>query len=245
MRAPIRFPLAMLATCVLALTACDNGGHNGGNNGVDNDGTRLDVVADAQVSAAPDVAQISAGVVAIAPTAGEALKANAAAMNALFTAVKTQGIAEKDIQTSNFSINPQYTYAENQAPRIQGYEARNTVTLKVRDLDKIGPMLDLLVTSGANDVNGPNFVIDNDAELLNEARKQAIAKAKAQADIYAQATGLKVKRIISISESASSPPVRPMMMAKMAYAEAADASTPVAAGEMNVNLTVSIAYELE
>ena len=238
--------LTLLATLALfSIAACDND-KVATENGVSPGGTRLDIVAEAEVSATPDIGQITAGVVTIAPTAGQAMKDNATKMNALFTAIKAQGVAEKDLQTSGFSINPQYVYAENQAPRIQGYEARNTVTIRLRDLDKIGPTVDLLVGQGANDVNGPNFVVDDNAALLNQARVEALAKAKAQAELYAKETGLKVKRIISISENASSPmPVRPMMMAKMAGAEMADAATPVAPGEVKLNLSVSIAYELK
>jgi uncharacterized protein YggE len=208
--------------------------------------TRLDISATADIQAKPDVAILTAGIVTNAATAGDALKSNSNQMNTVFAEIKKAGIAEKDYQTSNFQINPQYVYVENQPPSIKSYEARNSLTIKVRDMAKIGPMLDVLVVNGANDISGPTFIIDKPDALQDQARGDAVAKARAQADVYAKAAGLKVKRIIAISENTQNyQPPRPMM-AKMAMAaDAAGSSTPVATGEVEMSATVNVAFELE
>jgi hypothetical protein len=121
---------------------------------VTTDGTLLSVSADASASRVPDIATLSTGVVTQSADANSALRANAEQMNKVMTAVKAAGIAERDIQTSGISIQPQYRYAENQPPAITGYQASNTVNLKVRDIGKLGKVLDALVASGANQVNG-------------------------------------------------------------------------------------------
>jgi len=211
------------------------------------DQTTLAISAQSDVKAAPDIATISAGVVTTAPKAEAALKDNATQMNAVFAALKAAGIADKDLQTSGITLNPQYVYEEHKSPRITGYQANNTVTIIVHDLKKIGPVLDTLVAKGANQINGPSFTIENPEELLNGARKEAMTKARQRADLYAAAAGMKIKRIVTISESSNSVPVPYPMMAvrKMAMAADAAAPTPVAAGEVTLNATVNVTYELE
>mgnify|MGYP000874353313 CR=1 FL=1 len=211
-------------------------------------GTRLDVSASADVKAAPDIAIVSSGVVTIAPTADQAMKDNAAKMNAVFAAVKKAGIADKDVQTSGMSLSPQYTYAENKPPRIVNYQANNNITIKIRDMKNIGPVLDALVAQGANQINGPSFSVDNPDALTDMARKDAVKKAMERAKLYADAAGLKIKRIISMSEAGGYAPQPMVMMAarkmEMAVADAA-APTPVATGEVAMSVSVNVTYELE
>ena len=196
---------------------------------VSSDGTLLSVSAQAQASRAPDVAILSTGVVTQAADANAAMRANATQMEKVMSAIRAAGIAERDIQTSGINLGPQYRYAENQPPVITGYQASNTVSLKVRDIAKLGDVLDALVASGANQINGPAFEIDEPEAVYDQARRAALEKAQRRADMYAKTLDLRVRRIVSISEGAGFQPPMPMMA--MARMEKADASTPVSPGE--------------
>ncbi len=213
-----------------------------------NDVTTFDITAQADIKAEPDIAMVSAGVLTVAKTADAAMKENAVRMNAIFKSLKAAGIADKDQQTSGININPQYVYEDNKSPKITGYQASNTVNVTIRDLKKIGPALDALIAQGANQLNGPTFTLDNPEDLLNQARKDAVEKARKRAELYATATGLKIKKIRNLSENANmgGPVPYPAMARKMMMASAdAAESTPVAAGQVNLNVTVNITYELE
>jgi uncharacterized protein YggE len=207
------------------------------------DGTLLSVSAQAEASRVPDVATLSTGVVTQAADANAALRANAAQMAKVVATIKGAGIAEKDIQTSGINVSPQYRYAENQPPTITGYQAGNTVNIKVRDIGKLGEVLDALVASGANQVNGPSFEIDEPEAVYDEARRAALEKAKARAEMYAKSLGMKVRRIVSISEGAGfQPPPRPMMMKAMA-ADAME-SSPVSPGETTLTANLDVVFDL-
>lgn len=206
-------------------------------------GTRLDISAEGEVTRAPDVATISAGVVTQAATAGAAMTENATRMAATVAALKRAGVADRDIQTSSLSLSPQYRYGENMPPVITGYQVSNQVSVRFRDITRAGRILDTLVEQGANQINGPSFSIDRADAALDEARTQAVTKARARAELYARATGLRVKRILAISEVGGYTPPAPVPMMAMARRESAD--TPVEAGEQKVAITVSVSFELE
>jgi uncharacterized protein len=208
------------------------------------EGTLLSVSAEAKASRVPDVATLSTGVVTQGVDANSALRANAEEMNRVMAAVKAAGIAERDIQTSGISIYPQYHYVENKPPKITGYQASNTVNLKVRDISKLGKVLDALVASGANQVNGPNFEIDKPEAVYDEARLEALKKAQARAELYANALGLRVRRIVSIDEGTGYQPpiVRMQSMMKAASMEAMD--TPVSPGESSLSASLNVVFEL-
>jgi len=206
------------------------------------DGTLLSVSASAEATRVPDVASLSTGVVTQAADANAALKANSAQMSKVVAAIRAAGIAERDIQTSGININPQYRYAENQPPAITGYQASNTVNIKVRDIAKLGEVLDALVASGANQVNGPSFEIDQPEAAYDEARQAALKKAQARAEMYAKSLGLRVRRIVSISEGGGFRPPVPMMKA-MAM-DARMESAPVAPGETTLGANLDVVFEL-
>jgi hypothetical protein len=207
------------------------------------DSTLLQVSAHAEAHRVPDVATISAGVVTQAADADAAMRANAQQMDKVMAAVRAAGIAERDIQTSGINVNPQYRYAENQPPAITGYQASNTVNLKVRDIGKLGRVLDALVASGANQVNGPSFEIDQPDTVYDEARRAALDKAQARAAMYAKTLGLRVHRIVSIGEGGGYRPPVPMPM--MAMAKAMDrAETQVAPGENILGADLDVVFEL-
>ncbi len=203
----------------------------------------LTVTAEGKSLRAPDVAELSGGVVTSAATASAAMAENATRMSAVVAAVRKAGIAERDIQTTGLSLQPQYRYDNNQPPVLTGYQATNTVSLRLRKLPEAGRLLDTLVSVGANQINGPTFRVDDSDAALDEARLQAVATAKARADLYAKAAGVRLKRILTISESGGYEPPRPMMMIS-ARAMKAD-STPVAPGEVALTVSVTISYEIE
>jgi uncharacterized protein YggE len=208
------------------------------------DGTLLSVSASADAKRVPDVATISTGVVTQAADANAAMRANAAQMDKVMAAIRAAGIAERDIQTSGINLNPNYKYAENTPPTIIGYQASNTVNVKVRDLSKLGKVLDTFVAQGANQINGPSFEVDKPDEAYDEARIAAIKKSQARAETYANALGMKVRRIVSISEGGASIP-RPMPMMRMQAADAMMAKeTSVSPGESTLSVNVEVVFEL-
>lgn len=213
-------------------------------------GTLLTVSAEGKVTRAPDVATFGAGVVSQGKTASEAMAANAADMTRVIAALKKAGVADKDIQTSNLSLNPVYQPQRNlpdgtvepAQPRIVGYQANNTVSVRQRKLGEMGKVIDALVSAGANQVNGPGFELDDPEPAQDQARTAAMQKARARAELYARAAGLKVARILAISESGGWQPPQPVMY-KMAMADAAP-STPVQAGELQMTVNVTVQFEL-
>ncbi|WP_183425828.1 SIMPL domain-containing protein [Luteimonas sp. RC10] len=205
------------------------------------DGTMLSISARAEASRVPDIATLSTGVVTQAADANGAMRANAEQMTRLTAAIKAAGIAERDVQTSGINLSPQYHYAENQPPTITGYQASNTVNLKVRDLRRLGSVLDALVANGANQINGPTFEIDNAEAVEDEARAAALKLAQQRAELYANSLGMRVRRIVSISEGGGFAPPRPAMAMRMV---AQDASTPIAPGESSLSANLNVVFEL-
>lgn len=206
--------------------------------------TTLTVNAEGRVARAPDIAEVSGGVVTSAPTAAAALRENAERMTAVVAAVRKAGIAERDIQTSGLSLQPQYRYQNNEPPVLTGYQATNTVSLRVRKIAETGTLLDTLVGVGANQISGPNFRVEAADAALDEARVDAVATARARAELYAKAAGKRVRRIVSIAESGGfEPGPRPMMAKSMAMDAAA--APPVAPGEVALSINVTMVFELE
>ncbi|HVI98944.1 MAG TPA: SIMPL domain-containing protein [Sphingomonas sp.] len=209
------------------------------------DGTLLDVAAEGKSTRVPDLATIRAGVVTQAATAAAALSDNAQRMDRVLSALKAAGVATRDIATANVQLSPQYRYGENQPPAITGYQATNSVSIRFRDIARSGAILDALVKQGANQIDGPNLSLDNPDAALDEARADAVKRARARAELYANAAGLHVDRIISISEegdNAGMPPPRPVMYA--ARAEAA-ADTAIVPGETDVTVRLSVRFLLK
>ena len=207
-------------------------------------GTRLDLTAEGEVTRAPDIAAISAGVVTQGATAAAAMGENAQRMTATVNALKRAGVADRDIQTSSLGLSPQYRYADNEPPVITGYQASNQVTVRFRDVARAGAILDALVAQGANQINGPSFALDHPESALDEARTLAVTRARARAELYARAAGLHVKRILAISESGGGyNPPQPMPMMAMARRDVAQ--TPIEAGEQKIAISVAVSFELE
>jgi uncharacterized protein YggE len=195
-----------------------------------------------EARAVPDTAMVSAGVHAQAPTAAAALAANTTRMQAVMAALKKQGVPDKDIQTSNFSISPQYANGNGEAPRITGYQANNQVGVRLEDVKKVGTVLDALVSAGANQMNGLSFSIRDDAALLAKARSAAVEEARLKAETFAKAAGVSLGAILSIGESGGAMPPRPMYAAPMMVR---DKAVPVALGEQSVDADITITWEIK
>ncbi len=183
----------LLALSIAAGTAMTAHAQTAPSYTIPSDGTLLNVSAEAEAKRVPDIATLSAGVVTQAADGNAAMRQNAEQMSKVMAAVKAAGIADKDVQTSGINLSPQYTYKENEAPKINGYQASNTVNLKVRDITRLGKVLDALVAQGANNINGPSFSIDQPEPVYDEARVAALKKAQARAETYAKSLGLKVR----------------------------------------------------
>jgi uncharacterized protein YggE len=204
----------------------------------------ITVSGEGTISVPPDLALVDGGVTSEAKTAREASDANNSAMGKVLLALKNAGIDDKDLQTSRLSLMPQYAQQnrQNGGPNvITGYRASSRVTVRVRDVKKVAATIDTLVTSGANEVGGINFVVTKASELLDEARTQAVADARRKAELYAKAAGVTLGTPISISEDGSNPPPAPMMLRKAA---ADFASAPVAQGEEVLRVNVSVSWEI-
>jgi uncharacterized protein len=208
-------------------------------------GTRLEISATGEVSRVPDIATISAGVTTQAVTASDAIGQNAARMEKVRAALKRAGIADRDIQTASLNLSPQYKYGDNQPPLLIGYQASNQLSVRFRDIRASGRVIDALVAQGANQISGPNLSIDKPESALDEARIKAVATGRGRAELYARSLGMRVVRVISVSENGgyAAPPPRPVML--MAKAEGADASTSVDAGEQQLQITVAMSFELQ
>ena len=206
-------------------------------------GARLDVVAQGTVKRVPDVAIISAGVITTARDAKSAMASNATAMARVLGALRSAGVAERDMATSQIGLSPQYRYVENQPPVVTGYQANNSVTVRFRDIAKSGAILDALVGAGANQINGPTLTIDKPEAAQDEARTDAIKTARARAELYARAAGLTVKRIVAISETSTMSGLPPMPYVRAQMADTS-AKSEVVPGEQDVGVSVNVTFEL-
>ena len=209
--------------------------------------TTLSINANAAVKRAPDLAILSGGVQTDAKTAAEAIAENAKRMDGVFKTLDRAGVGKRDIQTSNFSLQPRYDYdrRKGEAPLLVGYTASNQITVRVRDMEKVGATIDAMVSEGGNVFSGVRFALDDPSEALNEARRTAMGEALDRAELYADAAGLSVKRIVTINERSSGQP-RPQPLARAQLLDvAAESATQIAGGEISYDITVSVLFELE
>lgn len=213
----------------------------------------LTVSAEGSSTRKPDIALFTAGVTTQGDTASAALADNSRKMTQVIASLKRAGIAEKDVQTSNLNLNPVYAQPkrlpdgsyEDQGQKITGYQVSNQVAVKQRKLADYGKVIDALVAAGANQVNGPNFMLSEPEAAQDEARAAAMRTARQRAQLYAQAAGLKVSNVVSISESGGYTP-QPVMYRQRADIQVASMAPPppIMGGELETNLTVTVQFEL-
>lgn len=209
------------------------------------EGARLDIVATGESRQVPDIAVINAGVVTEAPSAAAALSGNNRRMQAVFRALDAAGIEERDIQTASINLNARYDYSDRSEPRLLGYTASNQLTVRFREIARAGAIIDALVAQGVNQINGPSLQIDEPRAAMDEARRDAIAKARQRAELYAAAAGMRVVRIVAISEAGAARP--PVALAGRAMAMDVNESAPlqIAAGEQRLTANISVTFELQ
>ena len=203
----------------------------------------ITVTGQAETSATPDVAQVTVGVTTEAASPSEALAMNTDAMTQLMETLKNSGIEKKSIQTAHFNVSPKYVNEPNRDPKIVGYQVTNQVRADVKDIAKLGEVLDQLVTVGANQMNGISFDVSKAETLKDDARKEAMANALRRAKLYAAAAGAEVGEIVQIAEEVSMPAPRPVMLAK-ARAMAAEAA-PVERGSQDLEARVTATWKLK
>ncbi len=210
----------------------------------------ISIVGMGEVTGAPDTAYVMSGVTTQGATAREALDANNAAMTALIETLKAAGIEERDIQTSGFSVMPNYVYTDERdangytlPPKINGYSVFNNVNVRVRDISTLGAVLDQQVTVGANTISGVTFSVADPSTLLDEARKLAFADARARAQLYADTARVELDQIVSISESQMMQPPQPYMFDRAEMAAASP--VPIQGGELTFQINVNVTWEID
>ncbi|MDO5371419.1 SIMPL domain-containing protein, partial [Paracoccus sp. (in: a-proteobacteria)] len=203
----------------------------------------INVQGEGRASVAPDLATVSLGVTTQAPTAAQAMADNAARQTAVIEALRAQGVAPADLQTQGLNLSPIQDYSrEGQPPVITGYQAQNIVTARIRDLPRLGEMLDAMVGAGATDVQGIGFSREDAAATEDRARTAAVTEARRRAGVIAEAAGMEVGPLLSLTDTSMSGSPRPMAM--MARAAEADASTPVETGELTLTAQVTGVWTL-
>lgn len=203
----------------------------------------LGVQGEARVHVAPDLATVSLGVTTQAETAAQAMSDNATRQGAIIEALRAQGIAAEDLQTQGLNLAPLQDYSrQDQPPRITGYQAQNIVTAQVRDIAQLGPLLDALVAAGATDVQGISFAREDGSAAEDQARADAVAEARRRAEVMAQAAGMQLGPLRSLSDASTIGGPRPQMMAARASADAQ--ATPIEAGQLTITATVETVWTL-
>ena len=198
----------------------------------------MTVTGEGTIAAVPDSAVIRLGVSSQGKTARAASDANAKEMTVVLAAIKESGVADRDIQTTSLSLQPQYDPNKTGAPRLIGFQATNQVTIKIRDIGQLPAVLDRAIAAGANEMSGIEFVVSEQAKLLDKARIEAIADARRKAELYANAAGMKVGRVMAISEEG------PAQTPRAYQTMRAGAATPIAPGEQMLRAVVTVSYEL-
>lgn len=202
---------------------------------------RISVTASAEISAEPDIALISTGVVSEAKTAREALDANSAAMRRLIEGLKSAGIEPRDIQTASFNVEPRYEQTrDGRAPSIVGYRVHNQVRITAREIDRLGQVLDQAVTLGANQIGSIQFEVSKAETLKDDARRAAMVNARRRAELFAAAAGVELGEVLRIEEEVrqDGPPIP---FARTLAAE----SVPIERGTQTLEATVSVTWALE
>jgi uncharacterized protein YggE len=204
--------------------------------------TRLVLSAYGEAKVVPDMATVSLGVVSEAASAAEALGQNRAQTAALFAALRKAGVQDKDIRTTGLNLQPEYTYRQNEAPLLRGYEASNQLSVVVNDLGRLGAALDAAVAAGGARVNSVNLTLRDRQTAEDEARVAAVKALQAKAKLYAQATGLRIVRLERLSEGGPAPEIGPR---PVAFAGAMKSAELISPGELTVQVEVGGVYELD
>jgi uncharacterized protein len=203
---------------------------------------RIVVSGEGSVSVRPDYAQVRTGVTTRAKTVKEAVDANSKLMAAVIAALKDAGIADKDIQTSRFSIQPVYAPQEPRTePRLTGYSVSNQVTATIREIGKVGDVLDRAIAAGATDAGNIAFLVSDPSKALDQAREAAVADARRKAEVYAKASGVRLGRVEWITEDAAGGPPMPMLAQRAAPGAA---PIPISTGEDTLRARITVGFDI-
>jgi uncharacterized protein len=210
---------------------------------------RVIVIGEGSVTMAPDYARIRSGVTTNAKTVKEASDSNSKVMAAMIAALADAGIAKKDMQTSEFSIEPVYTSPSskfsadgpNGPPKLSGFRVSNHVTVIIRQISQVADILDGLVKAGATDVGNIAFLISDREKVLDQAREAAMANARHKAELYAHASGVTLGRVAWITESSDLQPILPMGAAR---SKLASAPVPIESGEDTITARITVGFDI-
>jgi uncharacterized protein len=210
---------------------------------------RIIVVGEGGVTVAPDYARIRSGVTTNAKTVKEASDANSKIMSSIIATLADAGIAKKDIQTSQFSIEPVYaspsskfsTDGPNGPPKLSGFRVSNHVNVIIRQISQVADILDGLVKAGATDVGNVAFLVSDREKALDQAREFAMANAQHKAELYAHASGVTLGRVAWITESSDLQPIVPMGVAR---SKMASAPVPIESGEDTLTARITVGFEI-
>lgn len=238
----IRYPLALMAATALSFPAAAAAGEVQ----IQAQGPVIELSVYESVSAEPDLVTIGAGVSTQARTAVEAMRMNAAEMQRVIDRILALGVAEEDIQTTGINLNAQYDYnRETQQNVFRGYQVSNRVSVKLREIDETGAVLDALVSAGATDLSGPTFSIEDNEAAKDTARASGVARAQARAEAYAAMLGYSGVRVLEINEAIQGRAQMPQPEMRMrAAASDAAPSTPVQPGQVSTGVSITIKYEM-
>lgn len=202
------------------------------------------ISATGTVTATPDMVMITTGVQTEAESARDALTRNTADMQKVIDALKAAGLESRDIQTTNFSVQPRYEYFQDgKPPVITGYQVMNMVNIRLRDIGRLGAILDQLVSLGSNQISGIQFDVSNGEELKDGARTRAMDNARRMATLYATAAGASLGEVLRIEEGVIHSYPRPMMAERAAMADGAP--VPIEAGEQSLQVQVTVVWALK
>ncbi len=202
---------------------------------------RISITGTASIDAKPDLATVNAGVESTGPTARDALTANSKQMNAVFDAIKGLGIEDRDVGTSNFNIAQNWRHGP-EGSKPDGYRVSNQVSLRLRDVSRIGEVLDALTSAGVNQAGNIQFDVEDADTLLDTARSKAVGKARKRAELYAAAAGVTLGKVMNISEGG---PNRQLPHPQFAAMESRSAGAPpIAPGEQKLNVSVTVTWAL-
>jgi uncharacterized protein len=204
---------------------------------------RVIVIGEGSVSVTPDYAQIGSGVTTRAKTVKEATDANSRLMAAIIKALLDSGVAQKDIQTSRFSVQPVYAPQEPRTEsKLAGYSVSNRVRVKIRQIDQVGEVLDRLVSAGVTDIGNVEFLVSEPSTALDQAREAAIADARRKAEVYAHASGIQLGRVEWISEDSGFAP--PVPMRSPGASATMPASVPITSGEDTLRVRITVGFDI-
>ena len=212
---------------------------------IESEGPVIELSIFESVTAEPDMATISAGVSTSAPTAVEAMRLNSVQMRQMIDQIKAQGVDEKDIQTTGINLNARYEYNRTtQQNEFRGYQVSNRVSVKLREIEETGQVLDALVLAGATDLAGPSFSIEDDAAAKDQARGRAVERAQDRARAYAAMLGYDEVRVLEISEAIQGRGPAQQVAMRSAMEADVQAAPPVQPGMVSTGVSITIKFEL-